>query len=86
MWEEHVPEVARECRRWISNDGKEVGFEGLDGSFGSVAAVDIRREELVLCLPFVFNVGFLKSVLALLLRMWRSTVRPCLVRQCMMEL
>ena len=30
----------------------------MDGSFGSVAVVDIRRDELVLCLPFVFDVGF----------------------------
>ncbi len=30
----------------------------MDGSFGSVAAVDIRKDELVLCLPFVFDVGF----------------------------
>ncbi len=35
-----------------------MGFDVLDGSFGSVVAVDIRRDELVLCLPFVFNVGF----------------------------
>ncbi len=35
-----------------------MGFEGLDGSFGSIAAVDIRRDKLVLCLPFVFDVGF----------------------------
>ncbi len=35
-----------------------MGFEGLDGSFGSIAAVDIRKDELVLCLPFVFDVGF----------------------------
>ncbi len=33
-------------------------FEGLDGLFGGVAMVDLRRDELVLCLPFVFNVGF----------------------------
>ncbi len=30
----------------------------MDGSFGSIAAVDIGRDELVLCLPFVFDVGF----------------------------
>ncbi len=30
----------------------------MDGSFGSVAAVDIGRDELVLCLPFVFGVCF----------------------------
>ncbi len=35
-----------------------MGFEGLDGLFGSVAAVDTRGDELVLCLLFVFNVGF----------------------------
>jgi hypothetical protein len=26
--------------------------------FSSVGVVDIRRDELVLCLPFVFDVGF----------------------------
>ncbi len=30
----------------------------MDGSFGSVVAVDIRRDKLVLCIPFVFDVGF----------------------------
>ncbi len=30
----------------------------MDGSFGGVAAVDIRRYKLVLFLPFVFGVGF----------------------------
>ncbi len=30
----------------------------MDGLFDSVAAVDIRMDELVLCLPFVFGVGF----------------------------
>ncbi len=30
----------------------------MDGSLGSIAAVDIRRDELVLCIPFVFDVGF----------------------------
>ncbi len=30
----------------------------MDGSFGSVVAVDIRKDKLVLCLPFVFDVGF----------------------------
>ncbi len=30
----------------------------MDGSFGGVAVVDIWRDELVLCLPFVFDVGF----------------------------
>ncbi len=35
-----------------------MGFEGLDGSFSSVAAVNIRRDELVLCIPFVVDVGF----------------------------
>ena len=58
LWEEQVPEVARECGRQIGDDGKEVGFEGLDGSFGGIAAVDIRRDELVLCFPFVFDVCF----------------------------
>ncbi len=85
MREEQVPEVVRECGRQISNDGKEVGFEGLDGLFGGIAAVDVRRDELVLCVPFVFDVCF-ESLLALLLRIWRSTVRPRLVRRCMMEL
>ncbi len=30
----------------------------MDGLCGSVVAVDIRMDELVLCLPFVFDVGF----------------------------
>ena len=30
----------------------------MDGSFGSIAAVDIWRDKLILCVPFVFNVGF----------------------------
>ncbi len=30
----------------------------MDGTFGSIAAVDIRRDKLVLCFPFVFDVGF----------------------------
>ncbi len=30
----------------------------MDGSFGGVAAVDIWRDKLILCLPFVFDVGF----------------------------
>ena len=30
----------------------------MDGSFGGVVAVDIWRDKLILCLPFVFNVGF----------------------------
>ncbi len=58
MREEQVPEVVRECGRQISNDGKEVGFEGLDGSFGGIAARDVRRDELILCFPFVFDVCF----------------------------
>ncbi len=35
-----------------------MGFEGLDGAFGSIAAVDIRRDKMVLCFSFVFDVGF----------------------------
>ncbi len=58
MREEQVPEVARECGRQISNDGKEVGFEGLIGLFSGIAGVDVRRDELVLWVPFVFDVGF----------------------------
>ncbi len=30
----------------------------MDGLFGSIAAVDSRRDELVLCFPFVFDVCF----------------------------
>ncbi len=30
----------------------------MDGLFGSVAVVDTRKDKLVLCLQFVFYVGF----------------------------
>ena len=30
----------------------------MDGSFGGVGAVDVRRDKLILCALFVFNVGF----------------------------
>ena len=33
-------------------------LEGLDGLFSSIVAVDVRRDKLILCIPFVFDVGF----------------------------
>ncbi len=33
-------------------------LEGLDGSLSSIAAINIGRDKLVLCLPCVFNGGF----------------------------
>ncbi len=30
----------------------------MDDSFDGVVAVDIWRDELILCLPFIFDVGF----------------------------
>ena len=42
--EEEVPAIFGE--RWINagEDGEEVGFECTDGTFGGVAAMDVRRD------------------------------------------
>ena len=33
-------------------------LEGFDGLFGGIAVVNIWRDELILCVSFVFDVGF----------------------------
>ena len=51
--------VPEEVGKGVDNarkDFKEVGFEGADGTFSNVAAVDIRRDELEGAVP-VFNDG-----------------------------
>ena len=35
------------------DDAEEVGFEGLDGTFGGIAAMDVRRYWLVGAVPFL---------------------------------
>ena len=54
MREELVPEEVGKGVGYASKDGKEVCFEGADGSFRNVAAVNIRRDELEGAVP-VFN-------------------------------
>ena len=44
LFQEGVPHVLREVGVGAGKDGEEVSFEGADGSFGGVAAVDIRRD------------------------------------------
>ena len=59
-----VPEEVGNGVGEASKDCKEVRFEGADGSFCDVAAVDIRRNELEGAVPFfndgaaVFGTGF----------------------------
>ena len=56
MREELVPEEVGKLVGDASKDGKEVCFEGADGSFSNAAAVDIQRDELEGAVP-VFNNG-----------------------------
>ena len=51
-----VPEEVGNGVVEASKDCKEVGFEGADGTFSDVAAVDIRRDELEGAVT-VFNDG-----------------------------
>ena len=51
-----VPEEVGKGVGNASKDYKEVGFEGADGTFSDVAAVEIRRDELEDAVP-VFNYG-----------------------------
>ena len=59
-----VPEEVGKVVGNASKNCKEVGFEGADGTFSDVAAVDIRRDELEGAVPFindgaaVFETGF----------------------------
>ena len=56
MREELVPEEVGKGVGDASKDGKEVCFEGANGSFRNVAAVDIRRDDLEGAV-LVFNNG-----------------------------
>jgi hypothetical protein len=51
--EEEIPAMFGE--RWINTgeDGEEVGFECADCTFGFVAAVHVRWDELMLAVPFL---------------------------------
>ena len=57
MREELVPQVFGEGGRYAGEYAEEVGFEGADGTFGDVAAVDIGGHELVCGLPDVSDVA-----------------------------
>ena len=57
MREELVPQVVGEGDRYAGEDAEKVGFEGADGTFSDVAAVDIGGNELVRGLPDVSDVA-----------------------------
>ncbi len=46
LWEKAVPQIEREVRAGTAEAGDEVVFEGADGPFGGVTAIDARRGEL----------------------------------------
>ena len=49
--EEHIPEVVGEGFTDASQNGEEVGFEGLDGMFCKVVVMNVWQYELVDCFP-----------------------------------
>jgi hypothetical protein len=51
LGKEEVPKVWGKCWIHTGQDGYEVGFESSDGSFGPVATMHIRRDQLKLGLP-----------------------------------
>ena len=55
MIKENVPQILGEGGFDACKDIDKAGFERLDGTFGGVAAMDIRREELEIDLPFLLN-------------------------------
>ncbi len=57
MGKEQVPKVTGEGRRQTGNDGKEVGLEGLNGTLGGIAKMDIWRDKLVTNFPLVHHGG-----------------------------
>ena len=56
MREELVPQEVGEGIVDASKDRKEVGFEGADGAFRYVAAMDVRRDNMEIAVP-IFNDG-----------------------------
>ena len=57
LTEELVPKVVGEGGRYAGEDAERVVFEGADGTFGDVAAVDIGGYKLVRGLPYVSDVA-----------------------------
>ena len=55
LGEKEIPQELGEGGVSAGKDVQEVGLEGLDGALRGVAAVDVRRDELELALPFFLN-------------------------------
>ena len=55
--EELVSQVVGELGRYDGEDAEQVGFEGVYGTFGDVATVDIGGHKLVCGLPDVSDVA-----------------------------
>ena len=51
--EEFIPEVVGEGFTDAGQNREEVGFEGLDGMFGKVAAMNVWRYELIGSFPIL---------------------------------
>ncbi len=84
MWEEEVPSDGWEGHVNASVDGNEMGFECSDRSFGNIAAVHVRWDQLVCAVPLVHDAssvvstGFIDEnncVHRKILSRWPSTVR-----------
>ena len=75
LHQEFVPQEHQEAGVNTCKDGKEMCFEGADGTLGCIAAVDVRGNQLVGGVPVFFD-DVANSWLVLLSRMLQSMGRP----------